>query len=62
MAHISKDITPHVLRHTFAVTAVQKGLSLPSLMKILGHDHLSTTQIYLNLSPEMALNEFHDKW
>ena len=27
-----------------------------------GHDHLSTTQIYLNLSPEMALNEFHDKW
>lgn len=61
-AHISKDITPHVLRHTFAVTAVQKGLSLPSLMKILGHDHLSTTQIYLNLSPEMALNEFHDKW
>jgi integrase/recombinase XerD len=61
-AHISRDVTPHVLRHTFAVTAVQKGLSLPSLMKILGHDHLSTTQIYLNLSPEMALNEFHDKW
>ena len=61
-AHISKDVTPHVLRHTFSVTAVQKGLSLPSLMKILGHDHLSTTQIYLNLSPEMALNEFHDKW
>ncbi len=61
-AHISKDVTPHVLRHTFAVTAVQKGLSLPSLMRILGHDHLATTQIYLNLSPEMALNEFHDKW
>ncbi len=61
-ANISRSVMPHVLRHTFAVTAVQKGLSLPSLMKILGHDHLSTTQIYLNMSPEMTLNEFHEKW
>src|SRR6266404_2388783 len=37
-AHISRPVTPHILRHTFAVTAVQKGISLPSLQRLLGHD------------------------
>ncbi len=59
---ISRPVTPHVLRHTFAVTAVQKGISLPALQRLLGHDHLTTTEIYLNLSPEEVIREFHAKW
>jgi integrase/recombinase XerD len=51
-AHISRPVTPHVLRHTFSVTAIQKGISLPALQRLLGHDRLTTTEIYLNLSPE----------
>ena len=51
-AHITRKVTPHVLRHTFAVTAIQKGISLPSLQHLLGHDRLTTTEIYLNLSPD----------
>jgi integrase/recombinase XerD len=61
-AHISRPVTPHVLRHTFSVTAIQKGISLPSLQRALGHDHLGTTEIYLNLSPEDVIREFRDKW
>lgn len=61
-AGISKSITPHVLRHTFAVTALKKGINLPSLMRILGHNNLNTTQIYLNLSGEDVIKEFRDKW
>jgi|GEM_PF-451404 len=61
-ASISRPVSPHVLRHTFAVTAVQKGLSLPALQKLLGHDRLTTTEIYLNLSPEEAIREFQSKW
>jgi site-specific recombinase XerD len=38
-------VTTHVLRHTFAVTAVQKGISLPALQRLLGHDRLTTTEI-----------------
>src|SRR5438132_1468035 len=57
-ANISRRVTPHVLRHTFSVTAVQKDISLPSLQKLLGHDRLTTTEIYLNLSPEEAIREF----
>jgi site-specific recombinase XerD len=51
-----------VLRHTFSVTAIQKGISLPALQHLLGHDHLATTEIYLNLSPEEVMREFREKW
>lgn len=61
-ARISRPVTPHVLRHTFAVTAVQKGISLPALQRLLGHDRLTTTEIYLNLSPEEVVREFNAKW
>lgn len=61
-ARISKPVTPHVLRHTFAVMALQRGLSLPALQKLLGHEHLETTAIYLNLSPEEALREYREKF
>jgi integrase/recombinase XerD len=47
-AGITRDVSPHVLRHTFATTALQKGISLPTVQKILGHDSLRTTAIYLN--------------
>ncbi len=36
-ARISRKVSPHVLRHTFAVTAIQKGISLPALQRLLGH-------------------------
>jgi len=60
-AAITKPVTPHVLRHTFAVNCVKKGLSTASLRKILGHDRLETTAIYLNICPEDALSEFFQK-
>ncbi|MBI4057233.1 MAG: hypothetical protein HY399_06770 [Elusimicrobia bacterium] len=42
---------------------ISSGLETEWVMgEFLGHDHLSTTEIYLNLSPEKALDEFHEKW
>ena len=61
-ARINRPVSPHVLRHTFAVAAVQKGISLPALQRLLGHDRLTTTEIYLNLSPEDVIREFKEKW
>jgi integrase/recombinase XerD len=61
-AHIRRPVTPHVLRHTFSVTCIQKGISTRALQEILGHDRLATTEIYLNLSPEDVIREFHRKW
>jgi integrase/recombinase XerD len=61
-AHIRRPVTLPVLRHTFAVTVVQKGISLSALQRLFGHDRLTTTEIYLNLSPEEVLREFREKW
>ena len=61
-AGISKKVSPHVLRHTFAVNCIKKGISTRALQSLLGHDRLATTEIYLNLSPEDAIREFLNKW
>jgi site-specific recombinase XerD len=37
-AHIRRPVTPHVLRPTFSVTAIQKGISRPALQRLLAHD------------------------
>jgi len=60
-AGISKDVTPHVLRHTWATLSLQSGVSLAALQKALGHDRLETTAIYLNLTDEHVVAEFHEK-
>lgn len=61
-AKIRRKTSPHVLRHTFAVQALQRGVSLPALMHWLGHTDLKTTAIYLNLAPEEAIKEMESKW
>jgi integrase/recombinase XerD len=61
-ADITKPVTPHVLRHTFAVNCVKKGINIRALQSLLGHDSLLTTQLYLNLSPEDVIREFREKW
>lgn len=61
-ATITKPVSPHVLRHTFSVTCIKKGIPTRVLMQLLGHDRLATTEIYLNLSPEDAIKEFEAKW
>ena len=61
-AGIVRDVSPHILRHTFATTALQKGISLPTVQKVLGHDRLATTAIYLNFTDVHIQDEFERKW
>ena len=55
-------MTPHGIRHTFAATALHKGISLATVQKILGHDRLQTTAIYLNFTDAHIQEEFERKW
>ena len=61
-AGITKEVSPQVLRHTFAKMALQKGISLPTVQKILGHGSLQTTAIYLNFTDVHIQDEFERKW
>ena len=61
---ISKNISFHLARHTFATLALTKGVSIESVSKMLGHTNIQTTQIYARITDKKIgdeMNMFADK-
>jgi integrase/recombinase XerD len=49
---------PHRFRHTFASDMVRAGISLPALMNLMGHASISTTMIYIQISPRDVMEQY----
>ncbi len=58
-AGIAGHIVPHQLRHTYATTMLRAGVSLPALMRLLGHHNANMTLIYVEVTQQDLHREYH---
>jgi len=61
IAGISKKVTPHTLRHTYATDLLSRGADLRSVQELLGHKNVSTTQVYTHVTNKQ-LRDIHEKF
>lgn len=64
LAGIERNITPHMIRHSFATYLIEEGVDVSCVKQILGHSSIKITQIYIHIAAEKQaeiLKELHPR-
>jgi integrase/recombinase XerD len=61
LAGLSKRVTPHTLRHSYATGLLAHGADLRSVQELLGHQHVATTEIYTHVTNK-RLRDVHERY
>ncbi len=64
-AGINKKVSPHTFRHSFATHLLEGGANIKEVAELLGHSHITTTEIYIHISKQhlvKTVKKYHPRW
>ena len=61
-SNVTSKVSPHIFRHTFATIALERGMDIVSIQKLLGHESIKATQIYTHVTTDRLKEVYYQSF